>query len=121
MTSGSQAAAASKGKGPAKGKAPGKGKQQQQGSVRHRKKPAKITIEDNIRKPAIRRVMRRGGVKYVRSDAYPHILAGTHKFTTKVIKDALTFTAAAKLKTIPDDAIKRSFARNGMNLFGETD
>ena len=76
----------------------------------------RMVFSDNIQgitKPAIRRLPRRGGVKHISGLIYEETRGVLKMFLENVIRDCVTFTERAKLKSVTAldvvDALKRQF------------
>ena len=92
------------------GKGLGKG-----ATKRHRK-----VLRDNIQgitKPAIRRLARRGGVKRISGLIYEETRA-VNVFLENVIRDAVTYTEHARLKTVTALDVVHALKRQGRTLYG---
>jgi histone H3 len=93
------------------GKGLGKG-----GAKRHRK-----VLRDNIqgiRKPAIRRLARRGGVKRISGLIYEETRGVLKVFLENVIRDAVTYTEHARRKTVSTLDVVYALKRQGRTLYG---
>ena len=93
------------------GKGLGKG-----GAKRHRK-----VLRDNIQgitKPAIRRLVRRGGVKRIAGLICEESCGVLKVFLENVIRDALTYTEHAKRKTVTALDVVYALKRQGRTLDG---
>ena len=93
------------------GKGLGKG-----GAIRHRK-----VLRDNIQgitRPAIRRLARRGGVKRISSLVYEEIRSVLKVFLETVIRDAVTYTAHARRKTVTAIDVVYALKRQNRTLYG---
>ncbi|KAG5577812.1 hypothetical protein H5410_057946 [Solanum commersonii] len=94
------------------GKGLGKG-----GAKRHRK-----VLRDNIQgitKPAIRRLARRGGgVKRISGLIYEEIRGVLKIFLENVVRDAVTYTEHARIKTLMAMDIFYALKRQGRTLYG---
>ncbi|XP_072125797.1 histone H4-like [Mobula birostris] len=93
------------------GKGLGKG-----GAKRHRK-----VLRDNIQgitKPAIRRLVRRGGVKRTSGLIYEETRGVLKVFLENVIRDAVTSTEHAKRKTVTAMDVVYALKRQGRTLYG---
>uniref|UniRef100_A0A1B0G9J8 Histone H4 n=1 Tax=Glossina morsitans morsitans TaxID=37546 RepID=A0A1B0G9J8_GLOMM len=93
------------------GKALGKGV-----AKRHRK-----VLRDNIqgiKKPAIRRLARRGGVKRISGLIYEETRGVLKVFLENVIRDAVTYTEHAKRKTVTAMDVVYALKRQGRTLYG---
>ena len=93
------------------GKGLGKG-----GAKRHRK-----VLRDNIQgitKPAIRRLARRGGVKWISGLIYEETRGVLKVFLENVIRDAVTYNKHAKRKTVTAMDVVYALKRRGRTLYG---
>ena len=93
------------------GKGIGKG-----GAKRHRK-----VLRDNIKgitKPAIRRLCRRGGVKRISQTIYEEIRGVLKLFLENVVRDAVTYTAHARRKTVTVNDVVYALKRQGRPIVG---
>ncbi|EMS50792.1 Histone H4 [Triticum urartu] len=98
------------------GKGLGKG-----GAKRHRK-----VLRDNIqgitkpaiRRPAIWRLARRGGVKRISGLIYEETRGVLKIFLENVIRDAVTYTEHARRKTVTAMDVVYALKRQGRTLYG---
>lgn len=93
------------------GKGLGKG-----GAKRHRK-----VLRDNIQgvtKPAIRRLARRGGVKRISNLMYEETRGILKIFLENALRDATTFTAHARRKTVTSLDVVHALKGQGRKLYG---
>ena len=94
----------------------GKSESGENGAVRHRK-----VLRDNIQgitKPAIRRVVRRAGVKRMSKLVYEETRGVLKVFLEDVVRDAVTFTEHARRKTVTVGDILYALKRQGKTLYG---
>lgn len=85
--------------------------------IRHRKPILRDNIQ-GITKPAIRRLMRRAGVKRVGDSTYEIARESLKVFLTGVIGDAVKYTTHAKKKTVTTEAVVLALKRRGHNIYG---
>lgn len=80
-----------------------------------------------VRKPAIRRLARRGGVKRISGMIYQEMWAGKAsdawagvigRFMDAVIRDAVTYMEHARRKTVTSSDVIHSLKRQGRTLYG---
>ena len=86
------------------------------GGKRHR-----CVLRDNLQdiiKPSIRRLARRGGVKRIAGLIYEETRTVLKVFLANVIRDAVTYTEHAKRKTVTAMDIVYALKRQGCNLYG---
>ena len=72
----------------------------------------------NIKKPAIRRLARRAGVKRLSGLVYNEARGVFQQFLEQVLEDAITYTEYRKGKTVSEDDIHRALARQGRKQYG---
>lgn len=82
---------------------------------RHRKQEADAKIL--FRKPAIRRLARRGGVKRINGGIYEDVRAHSNAFLQVVMARALVYTAHEKRRTVTSRDIKCALMGVGINLY----
>ncbi|KAJ8409425.1 hypothetical protein AAFF_G00228260 [Aldrovandia affinis] len=71
-----------------------------------------------ITKPAIRRLARRGGIKYISGLIYEETRGVLKVFLENVIRDAVTYTEHAKRKTVTAMDVVYALKRQGRTLYG---
>ena len=71
-----------------------------------------------LKKPAIRRLARRAGVKRISGDVYQITQGAVYKFVGKVVRDAMTVTEHAKKSTIQPSGLIWALKNNGLRLYG---
>lgn len=76
------------------------------------------TKSATFRKPAIRRIARRGGIKRISGTYYEALAVITQKRLESVLHDAVTYAEYAKRKTVTVEDVLRSLKRRGMVLYG---
>ena len=94
------------------GKGLGKG-----GAKRHRK-ILRDHIISPLRKPEIRRLARRGGVKRISGLIYEEIRGVVKIFLENVLRDAISYTEHAKRKTVTAMDIVYALKRQGRSIYG---
>jgi histone H4 len=67
--------------------------------------------------PAIRRLLRKGGVTRTNTDIYDEARGVTKSFLTMILKDAIAYTDHARRKTITAVDIKYSLDRNKITYY----
>jgi len=78
-------------------------------------------LRDNIQgitKPAIRRLVRRGGVKRISGLIYDETRGVLKLFLESVIRDSVTYTEHAKRKTVTSLDVVYALKRQGRTLYG---
>ncbi|PAV58975.1 hypothetical protein WR25_23140 [Diploscapter pachys] len=70
------------------------------------------------RKPAIRRLARRGGVKRISGLIYEETRGVLKMFLENVIRDAVTYCEHAKRKTVTAMDVVYALKRQGRTLYG---
>ncbi len=86
------------------------------GAKRHRK-----VLRDNIQgitKPAIRRLVRRGGLKRISGLIYEETRNVLRVFLESVIRDSVTYTEHARRKTVVALDVVYALKRQGRTLYG---
>ncbi|KAF8177516.1 histone-fold-containing protein, partial [Mycena galopus ATCC 62051] len=86
------------------------------GAKRHRK-----ILHDNIQgitKPAIRRLVRRGGVKRISGLIYEETRGVLRIFLENIIRDSVTYTKHAKRKTVTALDVVYALKLSGRTLYG---
>ena len=87
------------------------------GAKRHRK-----VLSDNIRaafrKPGIRRLCRRGGIKRISGQIYEEVRGVAQTWLRALIHDALTYTQHARRKTVTSLDIVYALKKQGRQLYG---
>jgi histone H4 len=86
------------------------------GAKRHQK-----VLRDNIQgitKPAIRRLVRRGGVKRISGLIYEETRGVLKIFLENVIRDTVTYTKHARRKTVTTMDVAYALKRQGRTLYG---
>lgn len=86
--------------------------------VSTRKEETIRTVNENLRKPALRRIARRAGIKRISGNYYDVIRKIAVKKIAIILHDAMTFMEYANRKTVTPDDIVRSSKRRGMILYG---
>lgn len=86
------------------------------GAVRHGK-VLKDTIH-GIRRQAIRRMCRRGGVKRISLLMYEEVRRVLKTFLENVLRDAITYTEHARRKTVVSLDVVYALKRSGVTLYG---
>ena len=94
------------------GKGLGKG-----GTKRHRK-IYRGNIVPAVKKPEIRRLARRGGVKRISGLVYEEMRFVIKVFLENVLRDAIAYTEHAKRKTVTAMDIVYALKRQGRSLYG---
>lgn len=87
------------------------------GSVRHRNRLSKPTL-DRISRNSILRLARRAGVKRVERKLTTQIRLDLKEFLEDLLRDALTVMESAKRKTIDEKDVKYALSRIGNKLYG---
>ena len=87
------------------------------GAKRLARKSTKAIIE-GITKPAIRRLARRGGVKRISSFIYEDTRNVLKSFLENVVRDAITYTEHARIKTVTALDVVYALKRLGRTLYG---
>ena len=85
-------------------------------SKRHNK-----VLGDNIQritKPAIRRLARRGGVKWMSGLVYEETRSVLNEFMEKILLNAITYTEHADRKTVNVVDVPHALERNARTLYG---
>ena len=85
-------------------------------SKRHNK-----VLGDNIQritKPAIRRLARRGGVKWMSGLVYEETRSVLKEFMEKILLNAITYTEHADRKTVNVVDVPHALERNARTLYG---
>jgi histone H4 len=93
------------------GKGLGKG-----GAKRHKK-----ILRDNIQgitRPAIRRLARRGGVKRISGLVYEEVRGVLKQFLERVIRDTITYTEHAKMRTVTALHVIYALKHQGREIWG---
>ena len=86
------------------------------GAKRHRK-ILRENIQD-ITKPAIRRLARRGGVKRISGHIYEETRGVLKVFLESIIKDSVVYTEHDKRKTVTAMDVVYALKRQGRTLYG---
>ena len=94
------------------GKGLGKG-----GAKRHRK-ILRGNIIPALRKPEIRRLARRGGVKRISGLIYEEMRGVVKIFLENVLRDAISYTEHAKRKTVTAMDIVYALKQQGRSIYG---
>ena len=76
------------------------------------------TTSKASRKPAIRRLARRGGVKRISGLIYEETRGVLKVFLENVIRDAVTYTEHARRKTVTAMDVVYALKRQGRTLYG---
>ena len=84
---------------------------------RHRNKKNK-ELKHYIRNPAVRRLMRRGGVKRINGLVYEESRGVIKQFLENIIRIALAYTENARRKTMTAVDILYALKREGITLYG---
>ena len=88
---------------------------------KHRGKAAMRVVDiDNwkgLTDPAIRRLLRKGGVTRTNAEIYEEARDVTKAFLTMILKDAIAYTDHARRKTITAVDIKHSLDRNKIKYY----
>lgn len=85
------------------------------------KRHGKVQLRDSllgIRKPAIRRLARRGGVKRIGKGSYAEVRGVLRSFLESVIQDASIYCEFARRRTITPMDIVYALKRRGHTLYG---
>ena len=94
------------------GKGKGKG-----GKARGKLFNKKVDCMLSLTKPAIRRLMRRGGVKRICGAVYEELRGVVKGFMLNVIKDATLYTKHARRKTLTAIDVDFALKRQGKTLY----
>lgn len=73
---------------------------------------------DGIRKPSIRRMCRRGGIKRINSLIYEESRSIIKAFLENLIRDAQTYTEHSKRKTVSAIDVVYALKRQGRTIYG---
>lgn len=73
---------------------------------------------EGITKGDLRRLARRGGVKRISGICYDETRGALKEYLTKIIKDAVVYTAHANRKTVTAGDVVYALKRNGKTLYG---
>ena len=84
---------------------------------RHSRKPLKENIQ-GITKPAILRLARRGGCKRISGQCYEATRDVLKTFLENVVRDAVTYSEAARRKTVTALDVVLALKRQGRTLYG---
>jgi len=71
-----------------------------------------------ITKPAIRRLARRGGVKWISELIYDEARSVLKGFLENIVKDSVTYTEHAKRKTVTALDVIYALKRQGRTIYG---
>lgn len=71
-----------------------------------------------IRKPGIRRLARRGGVKRLSANIYEETRTVLRDFLTTILRDAVAYMDHARRKTVSAMDVVYALKRNGYALYG---
>lgn len=96
----------------------GKGGKGLGGMRRHANKKLYRDSIRGIGKQAIRRLARRGGVKRISEMSYDETRGALHQFVTTMVRDASTYAAHGRRKTITAMDVLMALKRNGRPLYG---
>jgi histone H4 len=80
-----------------------------------------IKEEEEINKPSLRRLARRGGVKRINSGVYEAANAALKVFLENVLRDSITHTEYCKRKTVTTTDVVQGLARQGIRLYVASD
>ncbi|KAJ7433231.1 hypothetical protein FB451DRAFT_1564001 [Mycena latifolia] len=73
---------------------------------------------ENITRPSIRRVSRRGGVRRARSTIHWDVCGLLRTYVERVIQDAVLYTEHESRSTMMAQDVVHALGRNGMKLYG---
>tara|TARA_Y100000748_G_scaffold303144_1_gene307417 strand:- start:1069 stop:1431 length:363 start_codon:yes stop_codon:yes gene_type:complete len=71
-----------------------------------------------LTKPSVRRLCRRGGIKRISGDIYDESRSVLKAFIDNIVKDALSYCAHARRKTVIPLDIIYALKRQGKTLYG---
>ena len=91
----------------------GKGK----GGILKRRRNSLVDVYEGIRKPAIQRLARRGGVKRIGGNTYDETRAYMKKLVEKIVQDAVIYCEHARRKTMYASDIIYAMKRHGIHLY----
>merc|ERR1711962_11658 len=91
------------------------GKRLGKGEAKRHRKVLRDIIQ-GITKPAIRRLVRRGGVKRISGAVYEETRGVLKVFLENVIRDAVTYTEHAKRKTVTAMDVVYALKKAGQNF-----
>lgn len=95
----------------------GKGLSKSLGHAKRHRIPGKDVIS-GITTPAIKRLMRKGGIKRVSSTCFPVVRAELRSFLERVVEAAAVYTEHAKRKTMTAMDVVYALKRRGQTLYG---
>ncbi|GKT24809.1 Histone H4 like protein [Aduncisulcus paluster] len=102
-----------------RGKGSGKGKGKGKGAKRHSTtRVSEREVVQQISRPAIRRLARRGGVKRISASIYDETRRVLKGFLENVIRDAITYSEHANRKTVTALDVVYALKRQGRTLYG---
>ncbi|CAM6090689.1 unnamed protein product [Calypogeia fissa] len=87
------------------------------GTAKRHRKVLRDNIE-GIRKPAIRRLARRGGVKRLSGLIYEETRGVLRVFLVNTVKDAVVYMEHSKRKTVTSMDVVYSLKRKGKTFYG---
>ncbi len=73
---------------------------------------------DRISNGSIRRLARRGGVKRIARGIYADTRSVVNSFLDQVLRDAVTYTAHARRKTVTTSDVVFALKRQGRTIYG---
>jgi histone H4 len=86
-------------------------------NIKRRRTVNKKEVILGITKPAVRRLLRRAGVKRISTLIYDEVRNKTKSFLENVVRDAVTYTEHARRKTITVEDVLHSLKRRSMTLY----
>ena len=88
---------------------------------RHQKQGRSLAdLEKGITNPAFKRLAQRAGIKRISGDLYVISRDIMKQFLENIIQDTVTYTDAAKKKTVTAPVVVRALQRHGRSLMGFT-
>lgn len=84
-------------------------------------KRLKKVVKDSVRgvtHPAIRRLARRAGIKRISGLLYDEVRGVLRAFVNGVVKDAISYTEAAKRKSVFPSDVVHALRRRGKAIYG---
>lgn len=77
----------------------------------------KVFSGNNIAKPSIRRLARRGGVKRIGTGMYENMRGNIKEFVTQILCDAINLTDHARRKTVTVQDMIHALKLRGADLY----
>jgi histone H4 len=101
----------------------GKGKQMHTGGkgadyLKRFRKVGEEEVLQNLTKPAIRRLARRGGVKRIAGLVYEDIRTVTDTFLKNLLRHVVTYADHAKRKTVRTSDVIHALKHQGRTIYG---